>query len=280
MRFIVTLLCVLMLPLPTLAAVDTSNSSDYPGVDRIPGSYIVQYKNTTTSYRLVLGGLEKINGVLAPEKEQRLSGELFQITYRIPERYSAQEAFSLIGTQITAMGGDVLFNCVGRDCGSSNQWANNIFKYSRLYGVDSTQSFSSYQLGERFFSLYAVKRGNKRVYMRLEVLETPLSSTSKAASSTFKQLLSPNRLLPLTDFSSEFGEIIEYLNINQNRHLWIVGHDDKEGSIEQQIDRAVDAAAMLRVKLIENGIEAERVHIHSLGRFTDRQGSGLFVYVE
>ncbi len=280
MRFIVTLLCFLMLPLPALAATDTSNSSDYPGVDRIPGSYIVQYKNTTTSYRLVLGGLEKINGVLAPEKEQRLSGELFQITYRIPEQYSAQEAFSLVGTQITAMGGDVLFSCVGRDCGSSNQWANNIFKYSRLYGVDSSQSFSSYQLGERIFSLYAVKRGNKRVYMRLEVLETPLSSPPKTASSTLKQLLSPNQLLPLTDLSSEFGEIIEYLNTNPNRHLWIVGHDAKEGSIEQQINRASDSADTLRARLIERAIEAERIHVHSLGRFTDRQGAGLFVYVE
>ncbi len=280
MRFIVTLLCFLMLPLPALAATDTSNSSDYPGVDRIPGSYIVQYKNTTTSYRLVLGGLEKINGVLAPENEQRLSGELFQITYRIPEQYSAQEAFSLIGTQITAMGGDVLFNCAGRDCGSSNQWANNIFKYSRLYGVDSTQSFSSYQLGERFFSLYAVKRGNKRVYMRLEVLETPLSSPPKTASSTFKQLLSPYQLIPLTDLPSEFGEIIEYLNTNPNRHLWIVGHDAKEGSIEQQINRASNSADRLRARLIEKGIDAERIHVHSLGRFTDRQGAGLFVYVE
>ena len=272
MRSVLVLLSFIFTPLLALAATDTSNASDYPNITRLPGSYIVKYENKTADYRLILGGLRKINGVLAPEVEQRLSGDLFQITYRIPEQFSAKDAFTSFEKQISALGAEVLFECVGRDCGSSNKWANNIFRYSRLYGVDSTQSFASYRLDNQYYSLYAVKRGNKRVYLRLDVLV--------AESLGFKSLLEQGHGVVFTHAKDEMLSLVEYLNEHPNLRLWLVGINDEDGSKQQQIDRAYEAANGLKADLVEKGIDSDRIGLHSLGGFVAGQATGISIYIE
>lgn len=96
-----SLLLALCVPLSAFAADDISNSRDYKKFERFPSSYIVQYKQSQTrDYRLILGGLEKIDGSLRAEKEKRIAGQLTQITYRIPENHSAKEAFEYFYAQI------------------------------------------------------------------------------------------------------------------------------------------------------------------------------------
>lgn len=272
MRSVLVLLSFIFTPLLALAATDTSNASDYPNITRLPGSYIVKYENKTADYRLILGGLRKINGVLAPEKEERLNGDVFQITYRIPEQFSAQDAFTSFEKQISALGAEVLFECAGRDCGSSNKWANNIFRYSRLYGVDSTQSFASYRLDNQYYSLYAVQRGNKRVYLRLEVLV--------AAPLGFKTLLEQGHGVVFTERKGELLSLAEYLNENPKLRLWLVGIDVEDGSKQQQLDRAYEAANGLKADLVEKGIDSDRISLHSLGNFIAGQATGISIYIE
>lgn len=261
-----------------LSVTDISNSRDYTGLTRFPGSVIVQYENIQEpDYRQVLGVLEKINGVLRPEKEQRLAGTLTQITYRIPENHNPQAAFDHFYTQIIGQKGVELFKCVGRACGSSNQWANNIFGYSRLYGVDSTQNFSSFKLDQNFISLYAVQRGNKRVYLRLEVLE----QNSSAAKTAKPQLTSGKEV---TDEAQDVRLLVDFLEANTEQVIWLVAYDTLSGSKEQQLERSQSRVEAFKARLITAGASPERIFTHAVGAFGeqgDTEGSQrLIVYSE
>ncbi|WP_286237743.1 DUF4892 domain-containing protein [Neptuniibacter halophilus] len=254
---------LMLIPVALQAETDIRNSADNDLLQRFPRSYIVQYQQARAEdYRLVLGGLEKINGVLAPEKERRLSGELQQITYRIPDNHSAEEAYAYFADQLQRLGAERLFSCTGRDCGSSNQWANAIFDYSRLYGVDSTQSFAAYRLSDRFFSLYSVRRGNKRVYLRLESLQSDQLSLTDALQQGDPAFLQG---------ASGVDELIRYMQENTDRKVWLVVSDHGAGRFEEQLQRSQQRAEQLRQQLLESGIAAGRVRILAQGSFVTLQ---------
>ncbi|MGH1463122.1 MAG: DUF4892 domain-containing protein [Neptuniibacter sp.] len=271
-------LVTVLLPLELVAGSDINNSSDYNRLERFPASNIVQYKQSKNQdYRLILGGLAKINGVLRAEKEQRLSGRLTQITYRIPENHSSDEAFEYVNAQIRNQGGKELFRCSGRDCGSSNQWANNIFRYFRLYGVDSSQSFASFQLDDAYISVYAVKRGNKRVYLRLDILETEVIGAGHP--DTQKAGLS----IELTS-TVQVNSVVDYLNQNADSLIWIVSYDFNPGTKQEQLSRSVLSAEELKSKLAAAGVAPSKIFIHASGSFTTNnqleRGTKLMVYSE
>jgi hypothetical protein len=257
---------------------DISNATDYEGLQRFPESTIVQYKRTEErDYRQVLGVLEKINGVLRPEKEQRLAGTLTEITYRIPQNHTPEEAFNHLYNQIVAQGGMALFKCQGRACGSSNQWANNIFRYFRLYGVDSTQWFASLKLNQSHISLYAVQRGNKRVYLRLDILDqgSPQIAVQESALTQGREVV---------DEDQEIDALVVFLNDQPNQVIWLVAHDWQSGSISLQLKRSQARAEAFKARLIAAGANPERILIHAAGAFsapadTDRK-QRLIVYSE
>jgi hypothetical protein len=255
----------------TTATADVLNSSDYPGISRSSGSIIVQYEERDSDYRFILGSLKKINGVLVREKEQNLNGRLYRITYKVPERFTPQEAFSHIDQQIVQLGGSKLFQCVNRACGSSNQWANKVFGYSRLYGFDESQSFASYQLDNQYFSLYSVQRGNKQIYLRLEVLVTkPLD---------FQALLAKGLGVPFGN-ENEIPMIKQYMVENSDKLLWLVGRNNDDVTTQEQLARANESVTRLKSALIEQGVDAVRIKLHSLGGFAPERDAEILMYVE
>lgn len=269
MRTIHLLMFSLFFPHITFVNADVLNSADYANIKRPSGSEIVQYEERDSDYRFILGSLKKINGVLVREKEQNLKGRLYRITYKVPDRFTPQAAFSDIDLQIKQMGGAVLFQCVSRACGSSNQWANKVFNYSRLYGFDQSQSFASYRLGNQNFSLYSVQRGNKQVYLRLEVLVTPDEGD--------RTLLAQGKGVP---YDGNIETITKYLTENPSKTIWLVGQNHDDISIQQQLTKAYKSIEVLKSELAERGVEGTRVKLHSLGGFSPERGADILIYVE
>ena len=269
MRTIHLLMFTLLFSHIAFASEDVLNSADYANIKRPSGSVIVQYDESDSDYRFILGTLKKINGVLIREKEQNLNGRLYRITYKVPERFTPQTAFSEIDNQIKQMGGEVLFQCVSRACGSSNQWANKVFKYSRLYGFDQSQSFASYRLGNEYFSLYSVQRGNKQVYLRLEVLVTP--------NEEFSEFWAKGKGVA---YDGNIEAIVDYLTENPSKSIWLVGRNHDDVSLQQQLDNAYASVEALKSNLIGRGIESTRVKLYSLGAFSFERDAEIFIYVE
>ncbi|WP_271273937.1 DUF4892 domain-containing protein [Aliamphritea hakodatensis] len=265
------------------AESDLRGSSDYEGLKRYPLSWIVEYQSEASpDYLLALGKMKKKSGVIAPEASRRLSGQLRQITYRIPDGHSAEETFDFIVGQLQQQNAEELFRCQSRQCGNSHQWANQVFGVSRLYGVDRTQSYLAARLGGDFIAVYTVKRGNKRVYLQLDILsdkpeaavETLAVSgeVGSAVSDWQADFETSGAWLPV-DFVATASDdqidasVRQILNKIQSdtRTLVVLGYSDLA---EGALSRSSEYVARVERVLLENGVSPERLSIIASGNLS------------
>ncbi|MCV6591019.1 MAG: DUF4892 domain-containing protein [Marinobacterium sp.] len=262
-------LLVFVRPLPLFAATDLRGSEDHALLERYPRSWIVNYRvGPAPDYRWVLGALEKVNNVLSAESEQRLTGQLTRISYRIPAGVLPQEAYDYIRKQLLQRGAEERFRCEGRACGSSNEWANRVFRYARLYGVERSQRYSAWQLNNVSVALYAVQRGNKRVYLHLDLLQQlgmseadPYSPAPDAVAQVARLQTQGYIRWPVVEPEEA---LLGYLK-RTTAQFWLVGHDRRSLPPEQLKAQSQQQAEQVRQKLIAQGIAATRLQSFGIG---------------
>ena len=129
----------------------------------------------TPYYTLPTSAMRKVNGLIAAEYNLFLAGQLTRSTWQMIPGLSAQIAYDKALEELTGANANVLYQCHGRLCGSSNQWANQVFGESRLYGLDNKQSYAALKQdtpkGPIYYALYSTQRGNKKIYLHLEMLQ-------------------------------------------------------------------------------------------------------------
>ena len=140
-----------------------------------PGAILIERTSLGAPYYVLpTSSMRKVNGVIAAEHNVFLSGELTAHTWEITPGMGPQRAHERVALELHNVGAEVLFHCSGRACGSSNQWANQVFHQSRLYGLDTQQSYTSMQrktdVGVTYYALYSTEKGNHKVYLHLEQL--------------------------------------------------------------------------------------------------------------
>ena len=140
----------------------------------ISGSYQKHYESKKTQdHWVILGAIERIKGAVQPEADVRVDGRVTQWLWQLPVGHSSDEAFS---HALNQLGKDVvpLYKCIGRSCGLSNDYANQVFQHGILYGRDSDQR---YWVGlenadsKTLWVIYTSQRSNKRVYVYVERLK-------------------------------------------------------------------------------------------------------------
>ncbi|MFN3579528.1 MAG: DUF4892 domain-containing protein [Pseudomonas sp.] len=142
-------------------------------------------------HSVVIGGVRRINNQLRAEREVRARGELLRSTFQIPTGHTSAEAFAQAKQQLLDRPNSMLFFCEGRECGSSSLWANQVLDNARLYGPEDNQAYLVLRLDEepqRFVSLYAITRGNRRAYLHVDQF-TPASAIEEALYPTPATLL-------------------------------------------------------------------------------------------
>lgn len=272
------------------ASADVAGSSDYAGFERFPGSNIVDYRvENNAVYSLALGRMQRAAGRVAPAQSERFQGNLRRITYEIPDGFGAQEVFEHFRAQLLSNNQRELFRCQGRDCGSSNFWANDLFGNRILYGPESGQYYmaSTYEgeIAQRdvsgYAALYVVTRANRRLYAHVEFLEL---SASVAAEQRAAQTMTPQALaarlqqdgvavIPGLIFNeddelddSEGLELLRaVLGLDTSLNIYIVGHLQSEAPLAEQIQRSLARAELVRNRLIDAGIAADRLDAQGLG---------------
>ena len=124
-------------------------------------------------YLLGLGALQKVRGLWRHKRSETVSGELLRITWQVDPGYTAEEGYAWLKTQIPESA-ELLFECEGRRCGSSAQWASRVFEQRELYGHDERQHYGVWryrnQDGEWSIVLYASDRANRRHFLHLDLL--------------------------------------------------------------------------------------------------------------
>ena len=136
---------------------------------------IEQTELSAPYYTLPTSSMRKVNGVIGAEYNLSLSGQLSSYTWEMMPGISAKIAYDKALEELKTVNAQVLYQCHGRSCGSSNQWANQVFHQSRLYGLDSQQSYAALKQdtlkGVNYYALYSTERGNRKVYLHLEMIQ-------------------------------------------------------------------------------------------------------------
>jgi hypothetical protein len=251
------------------AVQDSSGSEDLAFIERFPQSWIVDYRQQQVpDYSLATGRIKKVDGVIAPDSRQYLSGQLTRITYRIPGGRSSEQVKDHFEQQFQRLKARQMFSCDGRDCGDSNQWANAQFKIARLYGIDREQFYRALHFERQgqshYLAFYTVKRGNKRVYAQLDLIQTGAAVTagSSATSSLVTRLVYPDSSHLR---QADVDQLKTLLRDEPKLQLLLVGHSQQGQTLSEQQQHAQQLIEQLKRRLIEGGVAAERIQQRSLG---------------
>lgn len=270
------------------SGADVPGSADYPGINRFPGAHIVEYRELgDTNYRLALGRLQRVSGRVTAGREERIQGELTRITYEIPASYTGADVFERLSTQLLRDGGEELYRCQGRACGSSNFWANEIFSNRVLYGPETDQFYlastrpADVDSPGIYTALYVITRGNRTVLAHLDILTLPGDSDSQQI---LLQQVTPETLLatlqrdgfvvlPGLQFDGQdqlideggMALVIETLRENPQLRVYVVAHLRAEETLEAQLERSRHRAALIVAQLAEAGIAAGRISAQGVG---------------
>jgi len=255
----------------------------------------------TEDYSLALGSYRKMEGIWLAEREQRLSGTLSRLTLELPENHTAEAGFDFYLAQIQSRERRELFSCKARACGSSNAWANNHFKILQLYGQDQNQFYAAYEVTDKdaapsYVSVYAVQRGNKRVYVQVDILhaDKTVSDIVTTNPQTLINLLQTkgyyvfpepvsegeNGQPGLKSDASHINTLVAVLNQHPTWRIALVGHDYHGKALVQQQQQSLAWADQLKAALVAKGVTAARIDTVGLGSLSPAGRTGMGGRVE
>lgn len=281
-----TLLCMGM----ASVFADVPGSSDYPGINRFPGSEIVNFqREDNTVYALALGRMQRAAGTVAPSSAERFSGNLWRVTYRIPDGFDAQEVYNHFRAQLLVAGQRELFACQGRGCGSSNFWANDQFNNRILYGPEANQyymasTFQTESQGQErlgYAALYVVTRANRRMYAHLDFLELSGARADEqragvlATAQAMQLRLQDDGVIVIPGLSfNEDDELVdeqglqllaEVMQADALISVYLVAHLSDDQSLDVLQRRSMNRALAVQQALIALGVDAERLSPQGVG---------------
>jgi len=237
----VSLICLVV---STLAYAETP-LEDYPGLEVVD----TRHDDTLSSRRLILGSLKKINNLLEPERVEYISGTRGSMTAFIPNERRTDTVKKFYRDQLRILG-EILFECRGRTCGSSNYWANTVFGASILYGPEQFQHYILAKLKNGdYIAVYVAMRGTRKLYVHVETTTTRKSGrrvaryiyqTSDAAVTAARKILAE-------------GGVTLHLVVHQ-------GLKEYEG-MDDAVSRSLNMGGEIRKRLADR----DQVVVHGLG---------------
>lgn len=272
--------CIGLLITNIVGAVDLK-LQPYPNARELNHSSKVE-----SQYLLALGSYKKIDGAWLVDRSQRLNGELERITLELPADYNAENGFLFYKEQLEKYNLRELFYCKARDCGTSNSWANNHFKIVQLYGLDQHQFYGAYEITNAaekpfYVALYAIARGNKRVYVQLDILHIDKVDDFGVASSpeTLNKLLNMNGYYVFPDFAEKNSQgdvsfqvkkahiqaLASLLKAEVNIKIALVGHNYSQITLAQQQQKSNQYAEQIKAALVDQGVDTKRMQTFGVG---------------
>jgi len=282
------LLALLSTPAHAQSAGEQTAGADHPLLMRFPDSEIVEYDRTNElNHQLVLGTLQRTRGEVVPESAERLKGRVTRIVYAIPSDYQVSDVREFFAQQLRERGDSILFSCEGRACGSSNYWANDIFKRRILYGPERNQYYLAARSNtalenDPFLALYLITRANKRLYAYVEIIESEIAVAPQALvnegllAATLREKGSV--VLPWVQFNTADGGeeelddpsaldyLVRLLRTDPEIRVYLVSHlSGPERSLESLLEQSEKRAQLINAVLLEKGIESGRIETAGVG---------------
>ncbi len=265
-----------------LHAAGFAQTTSHALVDAFPDSSLVGTEfEADRNYRLILGRLQRSRGVVVPESSELIRGDVSKLIFEIPREYSGDDVFGFFRRNFSSQGYETIFDCIGRECGSSNYWANDIFRNRLLYGPERNQFFLSVRVPTEskdptYISLYVITRGNRRIYSYLEIVEPPgtsgplrmiedsiLSDVEESGATSLPGItfLSDGQL----DESVDLSELALELMDRPEQRFYVVSHLSIEGEYDQLLARSIVRAEAVRLHLIALGVDESQLVSKGVG---------------
>lgn len=268
--------------LMVFASVVSAQATDHPLISGFPDSEIISAEfESDSNYSLVLGRLQRSRGVVIPENSERLRGDVTRLIYEISLEFNGEDVQQFFQEQFAERGYEQLFNCAGRECGSSNYWANDIFRNRVLYGPERNQYFTAVRINSDISEpshlvLYIITRGNRRIYAYLEIVQPPGTATPVELASSellvdIEQSLSV--VVPgLTftndrqlDLAADLSGLASEIQNTPERSFYVVAHLTGPQELEQLLNRSTIRAQTIRQQLINLGVVSSQLIARGLG---------------
>lgn len=252
-------------------------SADFEGqrfklIDPYPGSEVAKFERDTnvTSRRVILGRLKKVNNALQPDASRFVRGSRTAITYRIGDERRTSVVQQFLKDQLIDQG-EILFECEGRGCGSSNDWANAIFDRAILYGPEEFQHYILAKMSgdETYYvGVYIAKRGTGELYAHLDIIGTRSAEDAANAMTINAALRSRGKyILPWHADEEIIVAVADALKEASAHQIAIVGHDktDAGENVRDAMGRTGERAAELRDRIISMGVDESRIESYGVG---------------
>ena len=307
-------LVILLVGFPMMSAAQSEDVvvgfSDHSLIAGFAESEIIERElDRDISHRIILGALERVRGEVIPEDSERLRGDVTKITYEVSQEFTGEDVYAFYQELLAAKNYELLYSCEGRECGSSNYWANDIFRNRILYGPERNQHFMAFransaQEDDPYFSLYIITRVNRKIYAYIEIVEPagtqepeqiaavveiaepPIVETESSESGgNLLQRLRDQGSIILPPFSFQSNDrlavpvdvesLVSALNSDQTIAVYVVAHLKQDGqSLQELMQRSLARANSLRQALIAAGIEAQRIEAAGVGPLAPNCASG------
>ncbi|MBS7691385.1 DUF4892 domain-containing protein [Pseudomonas lalucatii] len=248
-------------------AADLPGSRDLEVLPRFPGTQIVAYAESGEQERIYpQGAIRRISGRLRYEREVAAKGQFTALTYELPRTHTADEVFRAAREALQAQDAELLYWCEGRECGSSNLWANAVFGRSSLYGSDDQQAYVLMRLAaprqDSLLALYSITRGNRRAYLHAELLaaDAALGELLPTPATLLRQLRSSGELrLPRqSEPSPAWANLLSRsLNLDSTLRVSLAGAQ-AEAWREALVEQRVRAA---RLELGDSAVPGLRISV-------------------
>lgn len=204
----------------------------------------------------MMGPLDRLERDVRGANALRPEGTVDAVTYRFP---AGTDPLSLADHYARLLEGTLVYRCSGRDCGRSTEWANALFGSSLLYGPDARQAYAAWVRDGKLISVYAIERGNRRVYSHLRVI-TPSDGESPGVATVVARQLRAQRwavipdLKPATDGSLTAQSLTAMADLARAlgpEPIWVVCHIGGAGLPETLVAAADGCAATVAASLAE-----------------------------
>lgn len=294
MRLIVSMFISACCSLAATAALSAEAPGSHPLVSPFPESEISDYAQfEEVNHLFALGALQRLRGEVIPDDSLRLRGLVTQIVYSIPEGYEGAEVAAYFLEQFEQKGAETLFQCRGRSCGSSNYWANDIFKRRILYGPERNQFYLAFRSAAgsesaSYIAVYVITRANKQLKVYVELVEPePIAdadSQARLSAELLASLLRESGRVVLPEVSVAEGEagfdsevlqnVVELLAAQPSLRLYVVAHSSAQGVIlAEQIASSQSRAQELKAALVAAGAAESRLIAAGIGPLAPSCGS-------
>lgn len=225
-------------------------------------------QETVPDYQLPLSQIARIQGLLRTQNEIRLSGELVRRTWQLASGNTPAQGFEHVRDQLLRAGASILYECNSRQCGASNLWANQVFGYANLLGVDSTQFYLAAEIATGHMAIYSVRRGNGRVYLHVDYIHSEEMAASIESDTRWQESLQDQGYVILPDWQLSRDErVLELLELLIDHPTWnlrLVVHQ-RVASGDTGLTESNAEAQQLEALLLDAGVDQGRVSVYGVG---------------